>query len=225
MESAPDPAGASASTRPSEPSPAPGGTYTSVAPVVATVITPLPTTLDPPPPTRRSTLKGVVFGATLGLAIVAAFVAGTRLAMRAQVASSASPPAAAGGPPAQGQQTPVAMAQQPAAPATQDAPPLVAATQLPVAPAAPKRGHRAWKPAPKTAADVEATPILMASSGPAVPAAPGAPAPSAAAAEPASDDSATSLIPVIPAATAAAPVDPFVKAVQTDIEEDTSKHR
>jgi hypothetical protein len=38
------------------------------------------------------------------------------------------------------------------------------------------------------------------------------------------DDSAPSLVPVIPAASAP-PVDAFVKAVQTDIDEDSSKHR
>jgi hypothetical protein len=210
----------SAIARPSEPpSPAPGGTYTSVAPVVATVITPLGTTLDPPPPQRRSSLKGIVVGATLGLAIVASFVAGTRLAMRAQ---APTPPAAA----AQAQPQPASPVTQPAAApapvAATDGPPVVAATQLPVAPAPPKRGHHAWKSAPKPAAPADGEP--GASDVATAPKSPPAPS-SAPSAEPAPEDSAASLVPVIPAATAPPPVDPFVKAVQTDIDEDTSKHR
>jgi hypothetical protein len=214
----PRPLVSSAMARPSEPpSPPPGGTYTSVAPVVATVITPLGTTLDPPPPPRRSTVKGIVVGAVLGLAIVTSFVAGTRMALRAQAVT----PSAAAAPVQAQPLTPAATATRaPALAATQDTPPVVAATQLPVAPPAPKHGHRGWKPVPKAAAQVD--PAEATSSAPAATA---TPASSAAAAEPAPDDSAASLIPVIPAATAAPPVDPFVKAVQTDIDEDTSKHR
>jgi len=209
----------SAIARPSESSPPPGGTYTSVAPVVATVITPLGTTLDPLPQPRRSSLKGVIVGASLGLAIVASFVAGTRLAMRAQ---APSPPAAAA---AQGPTQPTAPVTLPTAGpaplAATDVPPVVAATQLPVTPPPPKRGRHAWKSVPKAAAQAEGEP------GPGeVASAPKAPAPSAApASDPAPEDTATSLVPVIPTATAPPPVDPFVKAVQTDIDEDTSKHR
>ncbi len=223
----PRPPAAAAIARPAEPlSPAstpPGGTYTSVPPVVATVITPLGTTLDPPAPTRRSTVRGVVVGACLGLTIVAAFVAGTRMALRAQAGTG---PAAAAGMPAQtpphaqpqtAAATPV---QPPAAVSIGDGLPVVAASQLPLAPPVPKRGHRAWKPVAKGASQVEPAEGASTSGAVAPPA-----ASAGAAAEPASDDTATSLVPVIPAATVAAPVDPFVKAVQTDIDEDNSKHR
>lgn len=192
---------------------APGVAYESVAPVTATVITPpFNTTLAPAAPRSGGPLRGVIVGATLGLAIVGVFVVGTRLAVR-------SAPAAADQGPSQPAATAPRQAPQPqpvlATSATAESVPLVAATQLPLAPAPKTRGHRAWKTA-KGAPQVAASATATAS---AAPSASGAQSP-----EPDPDDSAQSLVPVIPAASAP-PVDPFVKAVQTDIDEDSSKRR
>src|SRR5450755_1626644 len=72
-------------TPPAPPLPAPSPTrtesaYNSVPPVVATVITPLWTVLDPPPAPRGASWKGVIGGTVLGLAVVGAFVVGARVA-------------------------------------------------------------------------------------------------------------------------------------------------
>jgi len=206
------------------PSPAPAATngvaYESVAPVTATVITPpFNTTLAPPPSPARGSLRSVVIGAALGLAIVGIFVAGTRLALRAH-----TPPAAAAQLPSQ--PAPIVPAQPPQAQqvsattatslAALPGVPVMAASELPLAHPAKTRGHRAWK---ATRGAPQAAPSAAAE-----PAVPGPSASAAQAPEPDPDDSAPSLVPVIPAASAP-PVDPFVKAVQSDIDEENSKRR
>jgi hypothetical protein len=197
--------------------------YESVAPVTATVITPpFNTTLAPSPTPSRGSLRSVVVGAVLGLAIVGVFVVGTRLALQ----FSRQPSAAAGVPsqpaptvPAQTAQPQPMLATTATSLADSAGVPVLAASDLPVARPPRARGHRNWKGA-------KGAPAVVASAASTEPAAP-APAPSASAAqasEPDPDDSAPSLVPVIPAASAP-PVDPFVKAVQSDIDEENSKHR
>jgi hypothetical protein len=198
--------------------------YESVAPVTATVITPpFNTTLAPPPPRSRGSLRSVVVGAVLGLAIVGVFVVGTRLALQfsrqpsaaAQVPSQPAPVVPAQT--TQPRQTPATTA---TALADSAGVPVLAASELPVARPPTARGHRSGKGA-------KGAPAVVASATSTEPAAAPAPVPSASAAqasEPDPDDSAPSLVPVIPAASAP-PVDPFVKAVQSDIDEENSKHR
>jgi len=195
--------------------------YESVAPVTATVITPpFNTTLAPPPPPSRGSLRSVVVGAVLGLAIVSVFVVGTRLALQ----FSRQPSAAAGVP---SQPAPIVPAQpvqpqpMPATAATGVADPagvpVLAASELPVARPPRARGHRTVKGA-------KGAPAVVASAATTEPSAPAPSASAAQASEPDPDDSAPSLVPVIPAASAP-PVDPFVQAVQSDIDEENSKHR
>ena len=197
--------------------------YESVAPVTATVITPpFNTTLAPPPPPSRGSLRSVVMGAVLGLAIVGVFVVGTRLALQ----FSRQPSAAAQVPSQPAPIVPAQTSQPQPMPATtagglpdSATVPVLAASEQPVARPARARGHRTSKGA-------KGAPAIAASAPSTEPAAP-APAPSASAAqasEPDPDDSAPSLVPVIPAASAPA-VDPFVKAVQSDIDKENSKHR
>jgi hypothetical protein len=205
--------------------PAPTVAYESVAPVTATVITPpFNTTLAPPPSPSRGSLRSVVVGAVLGLAIVGVFVVGTRLALQ----FSRQPSAAAQVPSQPAPIVPAQTSQPQQVPATaatgladSAGVPVLAASELPVARPPRGRGHRSWKGA-------KGAPTVVASAASAEPPAPApAPAPSASAAqasEPDPDDSAPSLVPVIPAASAP-PVDPFVKAVQSDIDEENSKHR
>lgn len=184
-----------------EPSPpAVGVAYASVPPVVATVPpgSPLDALGGPREPARGS-FRGVFIGAALGLAIVGMFVAGTRLGGRAAVAPPLA--AAAAVQPAAQPQLVTPGVETPAARMTADVLPTIAATQLP--PARPLRAARPGKVAAATARP--------------------APAPEAVekAPDPAADDSAASLVPVIPV-TPAPTVDPFVKAVQSDIDEDSS---
>jgi hypothetical protein len=210
----------------SAPPPSPDrATYTSVPPVVATVPSPPPISLAAPRHPPRGPFRGVVFGAVLGLAIVGAFVAGTRLALRA---AAKQPVASAVGVPLEVQPptvTAVAAAQpqsdsppSPLPAMTEDVVPTIAATQLPPARQAPRSrmaGKVAGTPRPAPAGQATApTPVEKPQTVAAV-AASGAPS-----SEPVADYGAVSLVPVIPASPAPA-VDPFVKAVQSDIEEDS----
>lgn len=211
--------------RPISPSPLPVAVkavaYESVAPVTATVITPpFNTTLAPPPPVPRGSLRSVVVGAVLGLAIVGVFVVGTRLALQ----FSRQPSAAAEVPSQPAPIVPEQTSQPRPMPATtatgladSAGVPVLAASELPVARPPRARGHRSWK-------GTKGAPAVVASVASTEPAAPAPSASAAQASEPDPDDSAPSLVPVIPAASAP-PVDPFVKAVQSDIDEENSKHR
>jgi hypothetical protein len=205
------------------PPPAPPVAYESVAPVTATVITPpFNTTLAPLATAKpQGSLRGVLVGAVLGLAIVGAFVAGTRLALRN---ASTSPAAAAAQlPAAPVVATPALVSQEQPEPATTlpgGEVPVIAATQLPLAPL-PKK-HHGWKRAPKTAP--QPSPDSSVATGALAPIPPSAPAVATASAaqvaESDTDDSAPSLVPVIPAASAPPPVDPLLKAIQTAVDED-----
>jgi len=210
-------------SRSTPPPPAPTqSVYSSVAPVVATVITPLSTVLDSPRPARGASWKGVIGGTVLGLAVVAAFVVGTRLAQappsHAAAAAPAAPPPATTPLPAI---TPVATV----APAP-GSPPVIAATALPLVPPParwnpPVAAPRATAAAPRLSVPpaivaVQAAPTTTATSAV-------APATSVAQASPPPDDSAPSLVPVIPASAPPAG-DPLVQAVQNDIKEDQQEH-
>jgi hypothetical protein len=189
------------------PAPAPpaasSSAHTSVPPVVSTVVTPLATYQDGLPDLRpSSSWRGVVVGATLGLAIVGLFVAGTRLAHR--TAATASPPAAAVDIPAPVPAS-APLAAQPVVEAPV-APPAIAATMLPTV----KPPH----PVKAVAAKPGVAKATLAI----------APAPPGEASAPAPEDTAPSLVPVIPPAPKPT-VDPFVRAVQQDIQEDQSQGR
>jgi hypothetical protein len=165
-------------------------------------------------------MRSVVVGAALGLAIVGIFVVGTRLALQ----FSRQPSAAAQVPSEPTALVPAQSAQPQPMPATtatgladSAGVPVLAASELPVAHLPKTRGHRNWKGA-------KGAPTVVASAASTEPAAPAPSASAAQASEPDPDDSAQSLVPVIPAASAP-PVDPFVKAVQSDIDEENSKHR
>jgi hypothetical protein len=207
---------------PDAPTPAPPrppnvqATYSSVAPVVATVITPLSTVLDDPhaakPP--RSSWRPVIGGTVLGLAIVGAFVVGARLAQTppspaASAAASPPPPVVTSLP-----ATPPVTTVAAAAPVAElHAAPVIAATALPMAPPLPR-----WNaPVSAPRAAPRATAAVVAAAPVAPPAAPST-AP-VASASPAVDDSAPSLVPVIPAS-APPEVDPLVRAVKQDIAEE-----
>jgi hypothetical protein len=207
--------------------------HSSVPPMVATVITPISTVLDPPVGVRlAASWRGVLGGATLGLAIVTAFVVGAHLVH----SSGSHPPAAAE---TAQPTTPAIAAQRVTSPAvappetTNAAPvlPVIAATSLPTAAQPVRRAPRAAQPASPAAPPAAAQPAAVASAEPSSPpptptptaAAAATPAASTASAQPPPDDSAQSLVPVIPASTAV--VDPLVKAVQDDIDEEQSAHR
>jgi hypothetical protein len=198
--------------------------HSSVPPMVATVVTPLSTVLDPPPRGGlglAASWKGVLGGASLGLVIVTAFVVGARLAH-----PSTAPAAAGGAQPAtmavvpQGESSPAVASPQPTT--TAAALPVVAATALPAAAQPARKGapRAAQPPSTPAAAPAPAKAAAVATTETAAPTA--APAASTASAQPAPDDSAQSLVPVIPASTAV--VDPLVKAVQDDIKEEQAAH-
>ena len=201
------------------------GHYPSVPPVSASVPPPEPLQgAGAAQPARRSAWRSAVVGAGAGLLIVAAFVTGARVSLhRASTTAAASPGAlpapraivAAPAPPrAAAPALPVvqapATATQPAMPALM---PLVQADQLPIA-----RPAHHWGP-PKHGA--KAAPADVAAA---------APVASAAGTDDTDDDTdetdegAASMTPVIPQA-APPPVDPLVKAVQSDIDEDEASHR
>jgi len=189
--------------------------HNSAPPVVSTVATPLATYQDSlADAPSGSSWRGVVMGTVLGLAIVSAFVAGARLAHRSTVAAGeAAPPAAAIAPPPAATTVPPAQtapSPPPAAPpAVQEpGPPAIAATLLPTV--KPPRSVKAAKP---VAAKLATTPP-PAASAPVQATAVESP-------DPAPADSAPSLLPVIPPAPKPT-VDPFVRAVQQDIQEDQS---
>jgi len=194
------------------PAPRPSA-HNSAPPVVSTVATHLATYQDSlPDAPSGSSWRGVVMGTVLGLAIVGAFVAGARLAHRSTVpAGEAAPPAAAIAPPAATTVPPAQAAPSPppaAPPAVQEpGPPAIAATLLPTV--KPPRSVKAAKP---LAAKLATTP--PAASAPVQAVAVESP-------DPAPADSAPSLVPVIPPAPKPT-VDPFVRAVQQDIQEDQS---
>jgi hypothetical protein len=214
------------------PKPPVKATYSSMPPaVVATVLTPLETVLDAPGKSRAaSSWKGVIGGTVLGLAIVGAFVLGARLSQSPPV----SPAAAAAGPApptATGLSTAAKVAAQPApapAPTKVDpSPPIIAATALPIA-APPVRWNPPVAPArtaPSPAANVPKSNVAVATQPATATSAPAAaPAASAAQTEPTPEDNAASLVPVIPAS-APPVVDPLVKAVKDDIEEEQQARR
>lgn len=215
--------------------------HTSVPPMVATVITPLPTVLDAPRSSRlSSSWKGVIGGTVLGLGIVTVFVVGARIA-----GSPARPAAAAAQQAPAPVETAVTFAPQapvapqvavppvqtgaPAATATAastagTAVPVIAATALP--PAAPARPVTATTAVARTPPPAAAVPVVapVAQKAAAAPsAAPAASAASTAEAQAAPEDSAPSLVPVLPPS-APAVVDPLVKAVQDDIKEEQGAH-
>jgi hypothetical protein len=234
----PPPASAAQSTRP------PAHNSPSVPPVVATVITPLSTVLDAPRVGRGSSSlwKGIVGGAALGLAVVGVVVIGARAVQRGEShAGAAAPPAAV----ASALQGVASRPAQPAAPplgtipaSTDPGPPVIAATALPLAPAArwnppvgpahpgsmAPPGVKPVSAAPAVAAVVPPPAALEPSPSPASTSVSPPPAASAAS-EPAPEDTAASLVPVLPPS-APPVVDPLVQAVQTDIaEEQKAKHR
>lgn len=211
--------------------------YESVAPVVASVVTPLPVTAEArPEAVPPSRLRVASIGAIVGLLLVGAFVTGTRLAFRArhpdaptsaaaqanpqppQAAVPASPPAAAA------RAIPAAVAPAGAAPASTV--PVYDANELPTARvvrrALPPRSRPRAAPSPvDPSTPVEVTAAAPASASPA----PAVAAPAAAvASDSTAETEAPSLVPVIPDAPAPT-VDSLVKAVQTDIEEDESAKR
>jgi hypothetical protein len=182
-----------------------------------------------PPAGRPSSVRGVVWGATLGLLIVGAFVAGTRMAASHATAAAAAPAGSANpaGAPAQPSTGVLAVA-VPSAPAQPIAapsgglalvsPPSIDANLLPVA-KRPRLYLRTGHPKPASAKPAQAQTLTAPP-----PATPVAQEETAQASDPAPDDSAPSLIPVIPAAPKPT-VDPFVRAVQQDIQEDESQGR
>jgi len=203
-----------------------------VPPVVATVITPLGTALDLPSSGARSSYRGVFIGAALGLAIVGAFVGATRMALKASqpVAAAAVLPVVDAPMAAAVRSAPVptgvAASNPPVHAGTVSAPvadgvPTIDATQLPQARPVVRARAGIARPTPKPASELASQGTEKPS-----PAAPGAAtAPSAAAsAQAEAEDEGPSLVPVIPAAPAPT-VDPLVKAIQTDIDEENAKGR
>jgi hypothetical protein len=198
--------------------PPPATAYGSLPPVAASA--------PPPRPERSSSMRGVVFGSLLGLAIVAAFVAGARLAQRpaSGQATQSAPLVAEPSPPptAPVHEEPVAM-QVPSPPSAPD--PIVASV-VSVAPGprhARAKAHTATTQSPAPSATAVVAPSDVE---PPIPTAvePSAPTAVASASAPAPDDTGPSLVPVIPPSTPAEG-DPLVKAVQKDIAEDPTRGR
>jgi predicted lipid-binding transport protein (Tim44 family) len=197
--------------------PPPATAYGSLPPVAASA--------PPPRPERSSSMRGVVFGSLLGLAIVGAFVAGARLAQRPTTALATQPmrvlPEPSPPPAAPVHEEPVAT--------EASSPPSAPDFAVSVVSAAPGSRHaRAKTHAAATQAPAPSATAVVAPSGvePPVPTAvePSVPTAVASASAAAPDDTGPSLVPVIPASTPAEG-DPLVKAVQKDIEEDPTRGR
>jgi hypothetical protein len=190
--------------------------HASVPPVVASVITPLGTVLDTPSlRPAHSSIKGVYVGTVLGLAIVGAVILGAQIAHRSSSTASAAAPMLTEAPAPPPPVAATTVATEPPTP-----PPALAATALPaVSPTVEPVKHPGAQKAPRTAALVAQAVTPKSAPLPVAPAA--STAPPAPPAE-ASDESAQSLIPVIPPSTPV--VDPLVKAVQQDIQEDQQAH-